>query len=80
LSTGMPTAAKMRGRVTKLPEGIPPAPTLATSVVRTITPGVHQFDWTHSDFSPMLRTLTDNPTGWSSRTMTRPRYAKARTA
>ena len=35
-SAGRRTAAKMRGKVTKLPEGIPPAPTLATSVVRTM--------------------------------------------
>ena len=33
LSAGSPTAAKISGRVTKLPEGMPPAPTLATSVV-----------------------------------------------
>ena len=36
LSTGSRTAAKIRGIVTKLPEGIPPAPTLATSVVSMI--------------------------------------------
>ncbi len=27
MSAGRPTAAKIRGSVTKLPEGIPPAPT-----------------------------------------------------
>ena len=37
LSTGSRTAANIKGMVTKLPEGIPPAPTLATSVVNTIT-------------------------------------------
>ena len=36
LSAGRPTAAKIRGRVTKLPDGMPPAPTLATRVVRTM--------------------------------------------
>ena len=36
LSAGSPTAAKIRGRVTKLPDGMPPAPTLATSVVTTM--------------------------------------------
>ncbi len=35
LSGGSPTAAKIKGRVTKLPEGMPPAPTLATRVVTT---------------------------------------------
>ena len=37
LSAGRPTAAKIRGSVTKLPEGMPPAPTLATRVVRTMS-------------------------------------------
>ena len=36
LSTGRRTAAKIKGMVTKLPEGIPPAPTLATRVVSMI--------------------------------------------
>ena len=36
LSAGSPTAAKINGMVTKLPDGIPPAPTLATSVVSTM--------------------------------------------
>ena len=35
LSGGRLTAAKIRGRVTKLPEGMPPAPTLAIRVVMT---------------------------------------------
>jgi len=36
LSAGRPTAEKISGRVTKLPDGIEPAPTLATSVVTTM--------------------------------------------
>ena len=35
-SAGRRTAAKINGIVTKLPEGMPPAPTLATSVVSMI--------------------------------------------
>jgi hypothetical protein len=35
-SAGSRTAAKMSGMVTKLPEGMPPAPTLAISVVSMI--------------------------------------------
>ena len=36
LSAGSRTAEKIRGMVTKLPDGIPPAPTLATRVVSMI--------------------------------------------